>query len=107
MPADTAEARARVRQLEALLEGAERRVSLKVEKAWRDLRDAATRIEAATRQTDLAPAAQGITAVRYQVCQAHQIEVSRSLLALQRARANRSQALYDQHTAAAVCERAT
>jgi len=105
--ADAAEARARVRQLESLLDEATRGVRLDVEKAWRDLRDAAARLEAATRQAELAQSAHEITELRYEVRQATQMEVSGSLLALQRARANRSQALYDQHIAAAEYARAT
>lgn len=104
---DVREAQARVAQLEALTTEAMLGLRLEVEKAWRDMRDARARLEAAEKQSVAAKAALDVSELRYKARQATQVEVSAAILGLTRARANQAQALYDLHIAAADYVRAT
>ncbi len=99
--ADVREARARALQLEALLEDARLGIRVETEKSWRDMREAAGRLEAAARQVASAESAADVSELRYQARIATQLEVSGALNDVARARAARSQALFDLHAAAA------
>jgi outer membrane protein TolC len=99
--ADVQEASARAAQLEALLEETRTGVRLETDRAWRNMRDAASRIDGARRQVASAEAALKVSELRYQVRQATQLEISGALLAVTRARANLAQATSDLHSAAA------
>jgi len=105
--ADVQEAKARVGQLEALLEEAKLGIRVEVEKAWRDMREAKARIEAAERQVTAAEAALEVSELRYQVRAAIQLEVSGARFNLLKARVNRAQALYDLYLASADYAHAT
>lgn len=105
--ADVQEAKARVGQMEALLEEAKLGIRVEVEKAWRDMREAKARLEAAERQVAAAEAAREVSELRYQVRAATQLEVSGALFQALKARANRAQALFDLHLASADYAHAT
>jgi len=105
--ADVQEARARLSQLEALLEDAKLGMRLEVEKAWREMGEAAERIKAADRQVAAAESASDVSRLRFEARQATQLEVSGALLNVTKARTNRVQALYDLHIAAAEYRHAT
>lgn len=105
--ADVEEAQARLQQLESLGTEARLGIRLEVEKAWRDMREARARIETAQRQVASAEKALEISLLRYELRQAIQLEVSGALFQLLKARANRAQALFDLHIAAAELRYAT
>ena len=104
---DVREARARASQLEALLDDARLGIRLEVEKAWRDMGEAADRIRVAERQVQSAGSAAEVSRLRFESRQATQMEVANALVILTRARSNRTQAVYDLHTAAADYAHAT
>jgi outer membrane protein TolC len=105
--ADVQEARARLQQLESLGEEARLGIRLEVEKAWREMREAQSRIETAQRQVASAEKALEISLLRYELRQAIHLEVSGARLTLLRARANRAQAVFDLHIAAVELRYAT
>jgi outer membrane protein len=105
--ADVREARARVSQLEAQLEDAKLGIRVDVEKAWRDMREAASRIETSGRQVAAARAALDISELRYQSRSATQLEVSGALFNVNKALANQAQARFDLYQAAADYAHAT
>lgn len=92
---DVREAKAKTSQLEAQLEEARLGIKVEVEKAWRDMREAASRIEWSGRQVAAAEAALDISELRYQARAATQLEVSGALFHVNKAHANRAQALLD------------
>ena len=93
--------------MEALLEDAGLGIRLEVEKAWREMGEAAERIRAADRQAAAAESAADVSRLRFEARQATQLEVSGALLNLSKARSNRVQAIYDLHVAAAEYRHAT
>jgi outer membrane protein len=105
--ADVGEARARVGQLEAILEDAKLGIRLEVEKALNDMKDAEARIKASERQVAAAEAAADVSRLRFQVRQALQLEVSGALFNVTKARSNRAQAQFDLHLAVAEFAHAT
>jgi outer membrane protein TolC len=105
--ADVQEARARVGQLEALLEETKLGIRLEVEKAWRDMREARARIAAAVRQVAAAQAALDVSELRYQQRAATQLEVSGAIFSVTKALANQAQAVFDLNIAAADYAHAT
>ncbi len=104
---DTQEARSRVLQLEALLAEARLGFRLEAEKAWRDMRDAATRMATADRQIASAQAALDISEVRYRARSATLLEVSSARLGVTRARLAKQMARVDLLVGSAELERAT
>ncbi len=97
--ADAREADARLAELRAQLDEAILGIRLEVEKAWRDMRDAQARIEAADRQIEAAGAALTISEARYEARMATQLEVAGASFGVTRARGNREQALHDLYAA--------
>lgn len=105
--ADVREARARTAQLEAQRDEARLGIRVEVEKAWRDMREAASRIQTAGRQVASARAALDISELRYQARSATQLEVSGALFNVNKALANQAQARFDLYLAAADYAHAT
>ncbi len=105
--ADAREAKARAGQLKAQLEEARLGIRVEVEKAWRNMREAAARIETSGRQVASAQSALDISELRYQARAATQLEVSGALFIVIKARGNRAQAQFDIQAAAADYAHAT
>lgn len=105
--ADTDQAKAQAKRLEALLTDARLGIKLDAEKAWRDMKEASDRITTSERQVKSAEAALEISELRYQAGTATQVEVSAALFDVTKARSSRTQATYDLHRAAADYAHAT
>jgi len=105
--ADVREAKAKTAQLEAQLDEARLGIRVEVDKAWRDMREAAARIETSGRQVAAAQAALDISELRYQQRAATQLEVSSALFNVTKARGNQEQARADLRIAAAEYAHAT
>jgi outer membrane protein len=105
--ADVQEAQAQAGRLDALLEEAKLGIRLEVEKAWRDMVEARSRIASAERQVAAAEAALDVSQLRYQAGSAIQLEVSGSLFKVIQARSNRAMAVFDLHLASADYAHAT
>jgi outer membrane protein TolC len=93
--ADAREAKAQKSRLEALYKDAELGIRLDVLKAWRGMNEAKSRMDSAQKQIDAARAALDISRIRYQQRAATEMEVSSSLLNLNRALTDFTRARYD------------
>ena len=101
------EARARKAQLEALLDEARLGIRLEMEKAKQDMAEARGRITVSDRQIAAARLAMDISELRYGQRAATQLEVSSALFGITKARAARTQAIFDLLAASADYAHAT